>query len=160
MYKYGYCGSSWAMLLLLSEIPYMVLCVLFDLPAKLWFVRQELINLEIMEENRTASPVWLQSIKTTNYTVTKCWNLPYCIALYTLIRETPNVCLLAFPQILPTKQLCLFINATILQLYNPWPNHLLTNRHFLQGFHRLQSLQLPKKERRNITKISWTIDEA
>lgn len=72
MYKYGYCGSSWAMLLLLSEIPYMVLCVLFDLPAKLWFVRQELINLEIMEENRTASPVWLQSIKTTNYTVTKC----------------------------------------------------------------------------------------
>ena len=63
IYEYGYCGSSWAMLLLLSEIPYMVLCVLFNLPAKLWFVLQELVNLELMEENRTASPVWFQSIK-------------------------------------------------------------------------------------------------
>ena len=37
------------MLLLLSEIPYMVLCVPFNLLAKLWLVRQKLINLE---ENR------------------------------------------------------------------------------------------------------------
>lgn len=66
------------MLLLLSEIPYMVLCVLFNLPAKLWFVLQELVNLELMEENRTASPVWfqpqtipLQNVEIKNYEVRK-----------------------------------------------------------------------------------------
>ena len=78
IYEYGYCGSSWAMLLLLSEIPYMVLCVLFNLPAKLWFVLQELVNLELMEENRMASPVWfqpqtipLQNVEIKNYEVRK-----------------------------------------------------------------------------------------
>ena len=62
IYEYGYCGSSWATLLLLSEIPYMVLCVPFNLLAKLWLVRQKLINLELIEENRRGIP---------DYTTTK-----------------------------------------------------------------------------------------
>ena len=60
------------MLLLLSEIPYMVLCVPFNLLAKLWLVRQKLINLE--ENRRVIIPESFQLYyhKPTNYTITKC----------------------------------------------------------------------------------------